>query len=100
MGKAVFMKTIEVVASMTAGRLAGANDAPAALVLLAPGSVIKEACQGGKFFNARFDSQDPPEFIRCWGPGGFRGGRFLQEDAWLEGPGGIGLKNGHQGLGR
>ena len=56
-----------VVASMTAGRLAGANDAPAALVLLAPGSVIKEACQGGKFFNARFDPKDPPEFIRCWG---------------------------------
>ncbi len=56
-----------VVASMTAGRLAGAKDAPAALVLLAPGSVIKEACQGGKFFNARFDPQDPPEFIRCWG---------------------------------
>ncbi len=56
-----------VVASMTAGRLAGANDAPAALVLLAPGSVIKEACQGGKFFNARFDPQNPPEFIRCWG---------------------------------
>ncbi len=56
-----------VVASMTAGRLAGTNDAPAALVLLAPGSVIKEACQGGKFFNARFDPQNPPEFIRCWG---------------------------------
>ena len=23
--------------------------------------------QGGKFFNARFDPADPPEFIRCWG---------------------------------
>lgn len=23
--------------------------------------------QGGKFFNARFDPKDPPEFIRCWG---------------------------------
>ena len=22
---------------------------------------------GGKFFNARFDPNDPPEFIRCWG---------------------------------
>lgn len=57
-----------VVASMTAGRLAtedGAN--PAGLVLLAPGSVIKEACQGGKFFNARFDPKDPPKHIRCWG---------------------------------
>ena len=56
-----------VVASMTAGRLADAGEAPAALELIAPGSVIKEACQGGKFFNARFDPSDPPEFIRCWG---------------------------------
>lgn len=57
-----------VVASMTAGRLAGlGKDGPAGLVLIAPGSVIKDACQGGKFFNARFDPADPPEFIRCWG---------------------------------
>ncbi|MCR5828449.1 MAG: alpha/beta hydrolase [Bacteroidales bacterium] len=55
-----------VIASMTAGRLA-AQGAPAGLVLIAPGSVIKEACQAGKFFNARFDPADPPEFIRCWG---------------------------------
>ena len=52
-----------VIASMTAGRLAAAGSA----VLLAPGSVIKQACQGGKFFNARFDPANPPEFIRCWG---------------------------------
>ena len=57
-----------VIASMTAGRLAEAGSgAPRAMVLLAPGSVIKEACQGGKFFNARFDPKDPPEYIRCWG---------------------------------
>jgi pimeloyl-ACP methyl ester carboxylesterase len=56
-----------VVASMTAGRLAAeGGNALAGLVLLAPGSVIKEACQGGKFFNARFDPKDPPEYIRCW----------------------------------
>ena len=54
-----------VVASMTAGLLAQEGHAPAALVLIAPGSVIKEACQGGKFFNATFDPADPPEFIRC-----------------------------------
>lgn len=57
-----------VIASMTAGRLAaegGVN--PTGVVLLAPGSVIKEACQGGKYFNARFDPKDPPAFIRCWG---------------------------------
>ena len=57
-----------VIASMTAGRLAAAGGpVPAGVVLLAPGSVIKQACQGGKFFNARFDPADPPEFIRCWG---------------------------------
>lgn len=55
-----------VIASMAAGRLADAGSAPARLVLIAPGAVIKEACQGGKFFNARFDPEDPPEFIRCW----------------------------------
>ncbi len=64
-----------VIASMTAGRLAAEQDSlaadkktiPAGVVLVAPGSVIKEACQGGKFFNARFDPQNPPEYITCWG---------------------------------
>lgn len=56
-----------VVASMTAGQLAAAGITPDGVVLIAPGSVIKEACQGGKFFNATFDPADPPEFIRCWG---------------------------------
>ncbi len=57
-----------VVASMTAGRLAGQGEAvPEGMVLLAPGAVIKDACQGGKFFNARFDPKNPPEYIRCWG---------------------------------
>ena len=58
-----------VIVSMTAGRLAAEQEGsvPAGIVLVAPGSVIKEACQGGKFFNARFDPQDPPEYIRCWG---------------------------------
>ncbi len=56
-----------VIASMAAGRLASENMVPAGVVLIAPGSVIKEACQGGKFFNATFDPKDPPEYIRCWG---------------------------------
>ena len=56
-----------VIASMTAGRLAAESTVPAGMVLIAPGSVIKEACQGGKFFNATFDPKDPPEYIRCWG---------------------------------
>ncbi len=56
-----------VVASMTAGRLATKGTGPVSLVLIAPGSVIKDACQAGKFFNARFDPANPPKFIRCWG---------------------------------
>lgn len=56
-----------VIASMTAGRLSGEGLAPDGLVLIAPGSVIKDACRNGKFFNARFDPRDPPDFIRCWG---------------------------------
>lgn len=56
------------IASMAAGRLAQkGSDVPKCMVLVAPESVIKEACQGGKFFNARFDPKDPPEYIRCWG---------------------------------
>ncbi len=56
-----------VIASMVAGRLASESKVPSGVVLIAPGSVIKEACQGGKFFNATFDPKDPPEYIRCWG---------------------------------
>ena len=56
-----------VVASMAAGRLASQSKVvPYGLVLIAPGAIIKEACQGGKFFNARFDPNDPPEYVRCW----------------------------------
>lgn len=39
-----------VVASMTAGILASRGESPAALVLVAPGSVIQDACKGGRFF--------------------------------------------------
>ncbi len=57
-----------VIASMTAGRLAAQGlEEPARMVLLAPGAVIKEACQAGTFFNARFDPANPPEYIKCWG---------------------------------
>ena len=56
-----------VIASMTAGRLEERGEAPAALVLLAPGSVIKEACQSGRFFQAEFDPSNPPEFVKCFG---------------------------------
>lgn len=57
-----------VIASMVAGRLAErGEDVPQGVVLIAPGSIIKEACQAGRFFNARFDPRNPPEMIRCWG---------------------------------
>lgn len=56
-----------VVAAMTAGILAAGGDAPDAMVLVASGSVIKDACRNGKFFNAEFDPADPPEYIRCFG---------------------------------
>lgn len=56
-----------VVAAMTAGILASRGEFPAALVLVAPGSVIQDACKGGKFFSAEFDPADPPEYVKCFG---------------------------------
>lgn len=56
-----------VVASMLAGELAKEGRAPAKLILLAPGSVIKDACRVGHFFGTKFDPRNPPEFIRCFG---------------------------------
>lgn len=56
-----------VVASMTAGILASRGESPAALVLIAPGSVIQDACKGGKFFGAKFNPSDPPEYVKCFG---------------------------------
>lgn len=56
-----------VVASMTAGILAERGEKPAGLVLIAPGSVIQDACRNGRFFGAEFDPADPPEFVKCFG---------------------------------
>lgn len=56
-----------VVASMTAGILAERGESPAALVLIAPGSVIQDACKGGRFFGAEFNPADPPEYVKCFG---------------------------------
>lgn len=56
-----------VVASMTAGILSARGESPAALVLIAPGSVIQDACKGGRFFGAEFNPADPPEYIKCFG---------------------------------
>lgn len=38
-----------------------------ALVLVAPGSVIQDACRNGKFFGAEFNPADPPEYVKCFG---------------------------------
>ena len=54
------------VASMLAGELARDGERPAGLVLLAPGSIIKEATQGGRFFGQEFDPADPPAYIKCF----------------------------------
>lgn len=56
-----------VVASMTAGILASRGESPAALVLVAPGSVVQDACKGGRFFGAEFNPADPPEYVKCFG---------------------------------
>lgn len=39
---------------------------PESLILLAPGSVIKETIRGGRFFSNSFDPKDPPEYIKCF----------------------------------
>lgn len=56
-----------VVASMTAGILDSRGEKPAGLVLIAPGSVVQEACRNGRFFGAEFNPADPPEFVKCFG---------------------------------
>lgn len=56
-----------VVASMTAGILESRGEKPAGLVLIAPGSVIQDACRNGRFFGAEFNPADPPEFVKCFG---------------------------------
>lgn len=56
-----------VVASMTAGILASRGEVPDALVLIAPGSVVQDACRNGRFFGAEFNPSDPPEYVKCFG---------------------------------
>ena len=56
-----------VVASMTAGILAERGEKPAGLVLIAPGSVIQDACRNGRFFGAEFNPAYPPEYVKCFG---------------------------------
>lgn len=55
-----------VVASMLASELSKDGNAPASLILLAPGAVIKEATQAGHFFGNEYDPKDPPAYIKCF----------------------------------
>ena len=58
-----------VVASMAAGRIENRErvDKPLyGLVLLAPASVLKNACRHGGLFDAKFNPADPPEYVRCF----------------------------------
>ena len=59
-----------VVASMTAGRISAMPTTAKplyALVLIAPATVLKNTCQNGKLFDARFDPVNPPEYVKCFG---------------------------------
>ncbi len=58
-----------VVASMTAGRIAtsGSKKQPYGLVLIAPASVLKNACNQGGLLGAKFDPKNPPEYVKCFG---------------------------------
>ena len=58
-----------VVASMTAGRIAasGSKEQPYGLVLIAPASVLKNACNQGGLLGAKFDPKNPPEYVKCFG---------------------------------
>lgn len=59
-----------VVASMTAGRISSLSDTetpPFGLVLIAPASVLKNACNNGEMLGARFDPDNPPPFVKCFG---------------------------------
>ena len=59
-----------VVASMTAGRITTMPPTTKplyALALIAPATVLKNACQNGKLFDARFNPVNPPEYVKCFG---------------------------------
>jgi len=82
-----------VVASMTAGRLQKAGTPPAALVLLASASILKQFALKGRFLSAHCDPKDPPESINLFG---FNMGREYiisaqtlqidEESSWYTGP--------------
>jgi hypothetical protein len=56
-----------VVAGMLAGRLEKAGTPPAALIQLAPASVLKEYARKGRYFSVRCDPVNPPDTINVYG---------------------------------
>lgn len=56
-----------VVAGMLAGRLEKAGTPPAALIQLAPASVLKDFALRGRFLTARCNPADPPDTINIYG---------------------------------
>ena len=82
-----------VVAGMLAGRLEKTGTPPSALILLAPGSALKDFALRGRFLTARCNPADPPDTINLYG---FRMGRnyiltaqtlpIEEESSWYTGP--------------
>ena len=82
-----------VVAGMLAGRLEKAGTPPAALIQLAPASILKEYARQGRFLSAHCDPVNPPDSINVYG---FKLGReyilsaqtllIEEESAWYTGP--------------
>lgn len=55
-----------VVAGMLAGELSREGLAPDALVLMAPGAVLKDYALEGKFLGVECDPVDPPEYVEVY----------------------------------
>ena len=82
-----------VIAGILAGRLGKAGTPPAALIQLAPASILKEYARQGRFLSAHCDPVNPPDSINVYG---FKLGReyiltaqtlpIEEESAWYTGP--------------
>ena len=82
-----------VVAGMLAGRLEKVGTPPAALILLAPASALRDFARRGKFFSVHCDPENPPQTISVHG---FKMGRYYittaqtlpieEESSWYTGP--------------
>ncbi len=90
---AILILTIFVRAGMLAGRLEKAGTPPAALIQLAPASVLKEYARQGRFLSVHSDPVNPPDSINVYG---FKMGceyiltaqtlPIEEESAWYTGP--------------